>query len=239
MEDELDSLDINLVDSDDIGCRIILLTALAIWPDHDSLDERDSWAIWLVEQGAISAATRAELVVLNDHRERELVEADLDVCGRALDALVPLAWCVAMTDELQLTLPENETTGLLDGIPIPSEKIEAFLDQLVLRDENDIALERERAEVWNWRLAAEITYRTTTGGEREDISEAIQEVVLECASTMVIAEMDGNDFLVEGVPVRLLNEEVLGVLLVASEEHLRGLNWVCGLTTWDEIHLPD
>ncbi len=64
--DDLDELDIEIRDVDDIGCRIVLLTTLAIWPDHSTLDERDSWANWLEQQGVLPIATRAERRVLDD-----------------------------------------------------------------------------------------------------------------------------------------------------------------------------
>jgi hypothetical protein len=237
--DELDDLEINLRDVDDVGCRIVLLTALTIWPDHETLDDRDSWVKWLERQNVLAEATRAELTVFNDHRERELVESDLTTCGRAFDALQALAWSVALTDDIALVLRDDGSADLLETIPIPGDSVENFLDGLMQRDENEIALERERAEVWNWRFAAEISRRESSGRNKRELEDAISEVVLECAATMVIAENDGRDFQVDGVPVRDLTLEIVGSLLVASEEHLRALNWVCGLTEWTEIHLPD
>ena len=32
---------------------------------------------------------------------------------------------------------------------------------------------------------------------------------------------------------------MLDALIVTSEERLRAFNWLCGLTEWDAIHLPD
>lgn len=237
--DDLDELDIELRNTDDVGGRIILLTALCIWPDHETLADRDSWADWLAREGVLPLATHSELIVFNDHRERELVESDLEVCNRAFDALQSLVWACYMVDEIRLVIPDDGSADLLEGIPIPSERIEPFLDGLILRDELDIALERERAEVWNWRLAAERTLRGATVGARREIQEAISEVVLECAAEMIIPDNDGTDFLVDGAPVRSISDDLLDSLLVASEEHVRGLNWLCGLTEWDQIHLPD
>ena len=59
--DELDELDIELRDPDDVGSRIVILTALCIWPDHETLEDRDSWADWLTREGILPLATRAEL----------------------------------------------------------------------------------------------------------------------------------------------------------------------------------
>ncbi len=234
-----DELEIELRDADDIGSRIVLLTALAIWPDHETLEDRDNWVEWLGKQGVVSQATRPELVVLNDHRERELAESDLDVCGRAFDSLQALCWSAGLVDEIRLVIEDDGSSDMMDRIPIPNEKVEPFLDGLIVRDENDIALERERSELWNWRLAAELSRRRTSGPLRRELDEAISEVVLESAAAMVIPENDGSDFLIGGATVRSLDDDTINTLLVASEEHLRALNWVCGLTEWNEIHLPD
>jgi hypothetical protein len=128
---------------------------------------------------------------------------------------------------------------MIERIPVPNEGIEPFLEQLVLRDEDEIALERERAEIWNWRLVSEEIRRQSKGANRDEVEEAIREVVLESAISFAIAEIDTEDFLVDGVPVRALAHDLLGALIVTSEERLRAFNWLCGLTEWDVVHLPD
>src|SRR6185503_8737636 len=101
------------------------------------------------------------------------------------------------------------------------------------------ALERERAEIWNWRLTSEAVKRDSKGFDRDEIEEAIREVVLESAISFAISEVDTGDFLVDGVQVRMLEDDLLDALIVTSEERLRAFNWLCGLTEWDTIHLPD
>ena len=237
--DELDSLDIELRDPDDVGCRIALLATLVVWPEHQNRSDRESWLLWLEHQGIAAIATKTETNLLIAHIGSELNEHELELCGRAFDALLPLTWSIALTDSFSLTLEEPNTRDLFEGLPMPPENIEPFLDQLVMRDENVIATERERAEVWNWRLAAEIAYRSSGPRDRQETEEAIREVVLECSTSFVIEQTDGMDFLIDGVQVRNLDSEQLETVLVASEEHLRALNWICGLTEWDAIHIPD
>jgi hypothetical protein len=231
-----DELDINLQEPDDIGARIVLLLALTIWPEVAESDERRSWQRWLETQGVMPIATEIEEAVLT---ARTLSNDALDTCERAGDSLPALAWAVALVDDIPLVEPESDRAGLIERIPVPDERIEPFLDQLLLRDENEIAVERERAEIWNWRLTSEEIRRQSKGANRDDVEEAIREVVLESAISFAISEVDTEDFLVDSVPVRALDNDLLGALIVTSEERLRAFNWLCGLTEWDAIHLPD
>ncbi|HET7056764.1 MAG TPA: DUF4272 domain-containing protein [Thermomicrobiales bacterium] len=229
-------LDINLQEPDDIGARIVLLLALSIWPEVAETDERNTWQRWLEAQGVMPMATDIEEAVL---AARSLSDDALDICERAGDSLPALAWAVALVDEIPLVEPESDRAEMIERIPVPNEGIEPFLDQLVLRDEDEIALERERAEIWNWRLVSEEIRRQSKGANRDEVEEAIREVVLESAISFAIAEIDTEDFLVDGVPVRALAHDLLGALIVTSEERLRAFNWLCGLTEWDVVHLPD
>jgi hypothetical protein len=122
---------------------------------------------------------------------------------------------------------------------VPNERVEPFLNGLILLDEETVALERERAEIWEWRIGAELRRRVTRGVAMVEVTEAIREVVLEAATAMVIAENDGNDLLVDGVEVMKLRDLEIGALLLVTQERLRGLNWICGLTEWDQIDIDD
>ncbi len=233
---EDDALDIYLREPDDIGARIVLLTALSIWPELGASEEQRTWRRWLDAQGVLQMATRDEEEALAGPVQSELIA---DLCERAVDALPALAWATALIDEIPLIEPEDERAELIERIPVPDERIEPFLDQLVLRDEVAVAIERERAEIWNWRLTSEAIKRDGSAAERSEIEEAIREVVLESAISFAITEVDTEDFLIEGVQVRFLEDDLLDALIVTSEERLRAFNWLCGLTEWDTIHLPD
>jgi len=233
---EDDALDIYLREPDDIGARIVLLTALSIWPEISAGEEQRSWRRWLDTQGVLDLATRDEIDVLAGPVQEEFAA---DLCERAVDSLPALAWATALLDEIPLVESEDDQALILERIPVPDEQIVPFLDQLVLRDEDSVALERERAELWNWRLASEAVRRESTGADLAEIEEIIREVVLESAISFAITEVDTGDFLVNGVQVRLLEDDMLDALIVRSEERLRAFNWLCGLTEWDAIHLPD
>ena len=233
---EDDALDIYLREPDDIGARIVLLTALSIWPEVGAGEEQRSWRRWLDTQATQDLATEGRRDVLSGPGTER---SRADLCERAVDSLPVLAWATALIDEIPLVEPEDDQATILERIPVPDEQIVPFLDQLVLRDEDSVALERERAELWNWRLASEAIRRESTGAELADIDEVIREVALESAISFAITEVDTGDFLVNGVQVRLLEDDMLDALIVRSEERLRAFNWLCGLTEWDAIHLPD
>ena len=237
---EDDELDIDLRDPDDIGARIILLSALSVWPEINESEECVAWQKWLDAQDVLTVATESELGIVNGLAGAHLTESEADLCDRAIDSVVVLAWATALSDELPgLRLTTIDNDDLSERIPFPDEPIGPFLDQLLLRDETDVALERERAEIWNWRLAIEEIRRKDSGADPGEIEEAIREVVLESAISFAFTEIDAEDFLVEGVPVRKLEDEYLESLVVTSEERLRAFNWLCGLTDWDHIHPPE
>lgn len=235
MTDFDQELDIEIRDQDDVGCRIILLAALSIWRDCD-IHERAAWLRWLRSEGVMDIATRTETDVLESPVGNVLRASDADLCERSADSITVLSWATALSDSSGLSLDDTTPRTLADGIPMAGERIEPFLDQLVLRDEDLIALERERAELWNWRLASEAILRTSAGRERNEVGEAIREVVLESAISFAVDEIDTEDFLVDGVPVRKLGDAVLESLIVTSEERLRAFNWLCGLTEWASVH---
>jgi hypothetical protein len=234
--DELDELDIDLQGPDDIGSRVVLLSSLALLPTLDDR-ERARWTTWLQREGVLELATPAELDLLEtragDNGDEEDVSAD------SAEALIPLAWSVGLFEELPARASPETLKFVMEAVPMPPERVEPFLNGLILLNEETIALERERAEIWEWRMGAELRRRQTHGVAMVEVTEAIREVVLEAATSMVIAENDGIDLLVEGVRVMELEPPEVGELLMVTQERLRALNWVCGLTEWDQIDIDD
>lgn len=226
-------LDIELQDPDDIGSRLVLLSALVLWPTLDA-SERKQWFTWLKLQEILSVATQWEIDELRSPSE----DGD-DISREAAEALVPLAWVSGMIGELPFQTDRETVGAILESLPVPQERLEPFLDGLILLDENAVAIERERAEIWRWRATAEVMRRISQGVARVEVQEAIREVVLETAAAGVIHDNDGTDFLVEGAPVRELETAALDNLLLVTDERLRALNWVCGLTEWDQIEITD
>jgi hypothetical protein len=231
-----DELDIELQDADDIGARIILLSAIGFWPGLESQRDHVTWMNWMRNQGVLDIATDAEHHFLS---ARSLSEEDLDRSRSAFDAIWALGWCVHLHEQGGFALSSGPMNELIENLPTPGDPLEPFLDSVLLRIEDDIAVERERAEVWNWRLGAEIMARSRKGRGEVDLREAIAEVVLECSVSDAFPDVDGRDFLVEETRVADLDSELLEVLMVASDEQLRALNWVCGLTDWESIQIDE
>lgn len=231
--DDLDELDIDLRDTDDIGARLILLSALVLWPTLDS-GERAQWFSWLKLQSVLSVATEWEIDEL-----RSPSEEGEEMSREAAEAVISLAWTTGIIAELPVRSEPGIVESILENLPVPQERLEPFLDGLILLDEGNIALERERAEIWRWRTTAEVLRRVSHGLARVEVIEAIREVVLESATTGVIIENDGNDFLMNGVKVVDLDTDALDHLLLVTDERLRALNWACGLTDWDQIEIDD
>jgi hypothetical protein len=234
-EEELDDLtvDIELLDPDDIGSRLVLLSALGLWPGLDA-HEREQWYAWLKLEEVFAVAEHWEIEEL-----RSPSDEGEDISEESVEAMVPLAWSVGLIPELPARSEPEVLEAILEGLPVPQERLEPFLDGLILLDEEQIAVQREIAEIWRWRASAEISLRLSQGVLRVEVLDAIREVVMEVAAVGLVPENDGNDFLVDGVAVRDLDAEQLDRLLMTTDERLRALNWVCGLTEWDQIEIGD
>ena len=233
MDDFDDGLDIDLQDPDDIGSRLILLSAVVLWPKLE-VHERKQWMTWMGSEGCLQVATDFEIDLLKHPDEGAESES-----AAAIEALVALAWSVGLIPELPSRSHVDQISTILDAMPTPPERVEPFLNGLIQLDENVLALERERAEIWTWRLRSEILRRMAKGIELVEITEAIREVVLEAAAVGAIPDNDGTDFQLEGVAVREIPDEQFNDKLMIAEERLRALNWVCGLTDWELVDLDD
>jgi hypothetical protein len=231
-----DELDIQLQDADDIGARIVLLSAIGFWPGFQGPRDRQTWLDWMRNQGVVEIATDEEHRFLTAN---SLSDEDLDRSRSAFDAIWALAWCVHLHDQPGFALSSEALNELISNLPTPGAVVEPFLDDVLLRMEDEIVIERERAEVWNWRLAAEIMVRSRNVRAADDLRDAIAEVVLECSVSDAFADVDGQDFLVDETRVADLHSELLEVLMVSSDEQLRALNWVCGLTDWESIQIAE
>ena len=232
-----DFLDIQIQETDNIGARMVLLSAIGFWPQFDAYRDRMEWLSWLERRHLLEIATDDEIALLR--RRSGPTELDADLSSRAFDAIWALAWAVRLHDQTGISLSTEALGELIDGLPTPTEPIEPFLDEIAARTEDEIALERERAEVRNWRMAAEVAVRAQTGLEARETRQAITEVVLECSTSLAFGDVDGIDFVLGDTHIADLGDEVLEAAMLASEEMLRALNWVCGLTDWESVHLPD
>jgi hypothetical protein len=151
--------------------------------------------------------------------------------------LSTLGWALGLVDSL--TPGElGDITSVVQAVPAPWDKINAWTRTARLRPEAEIAKERDRAEILEWRIDIEGPRRLSDEQERADYHAAIVEVVRE-ARTSGLLDSDGDtEFAIGGRPVTSFDDPELERLSALTEERLRALNWLCGHgTTWDAVPL--
>ena len=72
---------------------------------------------------------------------------------------------------------------LLDAVPGPWDPIAPWMKTARLRDEDEIAVERERAEIRHWLIGAELLWRDSEPAARDEIERTIREVLAEAGDT--------------------------------------------------------
>lgn len=246
--DEDDSIDINLRSTEEIAGRMIVLASIvrraAIeMPLDDDDDELDS------PQGEqfdlVNAFTTGELASLLTPRERSLLLAPLGqideetalTASWQVEALAALA--AASVPGRILTDPWKQTDPgpLLSMMPEPWEDIAAFAGTLALFDEETIAAERERAELWLWRCAVDDEIRTSHGKERKDLLYLLKETAREAERANMLPTTR-DDFAVGASRFGDADPETRAVITEISTQRLHALNWLCGFgATWDEVPL--
>lgn len=159
----------------------------------------------------------------------ELTDDDLSMCDNALVSATAIAWALRAVDIDHLPLPEQEEVNeqTLKWAPEPWNKVRSLQSRARLRSDEDLANERERWELWYWRV---------TDGADDDA--ALRDVVDEVRETGLIpvAEEDFADD--RSIPFSRLSEEERDDVAWLSQLRLRALNWVCGFgDSWETAPL--
>jgi hypothetical protein len=165
---------------------------------------------------------------LLDAPHGSLSEDDLATCLDAGESLAALWWSLSPSP---VTLPEPDTPAdlatLLPRVPQPWQAPETFIAASLLRSEEEIATERERAEVWWWRASLEPDEL-----EEQSTRAALEAVAAEAATASLLDTVDA-DLAIRGQAFSRLGEDQRAAILAISTARLRALNWVCGLgTSW-------
>src|SRR5262249_37749536 len=79
------------------------------------------------------------------------------------EALVALGWAGGLLPTLADPIGAGDPRPVLGSVPAPWDSPQAWIVSLELRTEEEIAGERERAEVWLWRAEIEGERRHLTG----------------------------------------------------------------------------
>lgn len=241
-------IDISLRSPEEVGARIVVLGALCrrLFLDDpaavEALEEdpeTERWDLnaWLDERGLSAVVTPEERRLLE--RPVGRLTPEERVKGPWLgEALMALAWAASLVDALPPPAEPADVAPLLALIPAPWDELRSFIDRLRLRSEEEIAFERERAEVWAWRAGIEMERRTAQGQAARELQAVIEEVVHEAVASGVLPPATPTDFPVDHFPFSALpTEQVEQVALIASAR-LHALNWLCGFgETWDSVPL--
>lgn len=162
-----------------------------------------------------------------------LAEDEIAACLDAGESLAMLVWCLSPT---QAPLPEPDEpapiSDLLHALPGPWDDPAPYLSGPSLRSEEQIAVARERAEVWLWRSSIE-----NASQQGRATAQAIAEVACEAATSGLIDRAD-DDLAIAGVPFAQLGEDRQATIVAVSTARLHALNWVCGFGgSWEETPL--
>jgi hypothetical protein len=241
-------IEISLRSAGEVGARLVVLATLCrrlFLEDPAAEDvlgedrEAERWdlAAWLKEYGLDAYLTSEERELL-DRPAGSLSEEDLASETWLSEALVALAWSASLLDVLPPPVEPSDPGPVLARIPAPWDDVRPFLKSITLRSEEEIAMERERAEIWAWRAGIEAERRAAKGRAARELQETIAEVVREAAASGLLPSSGLADFPVDGLPLSALSEERWEQIAVIATARLHALNWLCGFgERWDDVPL--
>lgn len=237
-----DELEINLRPAPEIARRLLILAALAehlsfadgTVPDSDeraasTFDLRE----WLREEGIWPDLTQDEVLLLADGA-RPGEEPDQFSVQETIESLAALAWTLHLVPDLAADIPAN-VESLVPALPHPWDSTGPWMRVLNLRSLDEIATQREAAELWTWRLLTEDDLREAFATEQEELRAVIREAEREGRAAGILPR---GGFRVQGRDISTLNLTERNTLLATSLARLRALNWVCGYgDRWDSVPL--
>jgi hypothetical protein len=241
-----DEVEIELREARVVAERCIVLSTLVrrVWLESSigtaSMDELETEAFdlreWLRTEDLREELTATE----RDLLARPIGQLDPESIAAAAwqaEGLATLGWALGLTD----LLPPAELGDLMvvvRQVPSPWERSASWLSQRELRSEAAIARERERAEIWAWRMGLEPARRAASSQERAEHDAAIREVSQEALAAGLLDSVVNDDFAIDNRPLSAVDPADLDKLTALSEERLCALNWLCGLgESWDTVPL--
>jgi Domain of unknown function (DUF4272) len=240
-----DHIDIELRSAADVARRAVVVSAvlqrisldeISRRNDIDAAGEAFDLREWIVTERLADTLTPSESQILLSPVGGIPREARLDVSWQS-EALGSLLWALGVS-ELPSIGHQPELASLLDAVPQPWDRVSGWVDGGRLRPESEIAHEREVADIWYWRLGAEIARRAAPHCEQLAFERAIREVVAESHAAGYTIDAAGGDFAVAGRLIRDLTAAELDKLAATAEERLRALNWISGFgSSWADVPL--
>ena len=214
--------------------RAHLELSTEIAASDDPEGKRFDLAAWLVDEGLDPVMTSSEERLLKARTGRvwreELVAASWQVEG-----LAAIAWCLALSDDVDWPASPGPVMSL---IPRPWESTRAFRTGATLREEQAVARERERAELWFWRAETEAESAIATSIEVREMRALVREVAEEAHAAGLLPPPVAHDFPVGRRAFHSLPAEERDEWRLVAMERLRALNWVCGFgDDWESVPL--
>ena len=243
MDDEY--IDIELRAPSTVAERCIILAAIVrrLWIESSATSSSsDNWFAevfdlreWLRTESLWNALTALEIDVLQRH-VGDLSEDDVAELARHVEGLATLGWALGLA-ELAPLGNLGDVSPVVHTVPAPWDNSAAWISGTRLRHEEDIARERDRAEMLAWRIKVEGPSRISRGAERISYLAAIQKVAREVRETG-LSSGAGNEITIDDRPLTSFDDRDLERLEVVADERLRALNWLCGFgATWADAPL--
>ncbi len=241
-------IEISLRSAEEVGARIVVLAALCrrlFLEDPQAVElldeepETERWDLkaWLDECGLSAIVTPEERRLLERPVGR-LTPDELAQEPWLSEALTALAWAACLVDALPPPVEPADVAPVLARIPAPWDELRPFIGRLSLRSEAEIALERERAEIWAWRAGIEEERRSARGRAARDLQAVVEEVVKEAVASGLLPQAKLADFQVNGAPFSALSREQVEQIALIASARLHAFNWLCGFgETWDTVPL--
>jgi hypothetical protein len=234
-----DTIDITPRPVTELAERTVILATIARRGMLDVDTERDHYEretdrfdlVSWVRSELGQALTRAELDLLSAP-VGDLDEDDLAACDDALIGASTIAWALGVDTSERLPVPQDGEAEqrVLSWAPNPWNDLGQIVRNLDVRDEEVLAAERERWELWYWRAL-----------DADDADDGFAEVIAEVQASGLIPTAAGDLATDAAEPFGTLSPDEQADIAWLAELRLRALNWACGLgETWETTPLyPD
>lgn len=191
---------------------------------------------WLKAETILPMATPRERLLLETPvgalSEQSLADAPLLV-----ESFACLAWSLGL-GALPAFGTERDIAALIAALPHPWDSSKDWLAGQGVLPLEEIAMAREAAEVWEWRLSAEQTRKYMSDAELAEMDLAIRETEADAVAHGILLPGGSTGFAVAGEPVTLIPPDDLDDLRQLAATRLQSFNWLCGYgNDWDSVPL--
>jgi uncharacterized protein DUF4272 len=210
----------------------------------DRAAERFDLARWTAAEGLPALATEEETAILTaplGGLDPLLIEA----ATWDAEGLIALAWSLGFVEPMPPYDEIANPLAALNALPAPWDSIAQFARSAKLRSIEELATERERAEVWRWRALMETLKRDADANRQREWETTIHEFAREAVEVGLIAGSKDDDFPLRNRPYRRISDDDLDELAEIARQRLRALNWTCGFgESWQDettldVAIPD